>query len=229
MVGDGPATTVCKAGFYIDYPDPNLAGQRLPGFVTAAQCAQGGMHAPVAVMKGEGGQQNPTRIKIGEITYLAPGDTRPAIAGEPWTAPNSSLAVFSSGRVDWAMPVGFMVNDQQPTNEITQSARPVEQLKAAAQWSNAFGVVTTGRVLDPASTPELKDIPSSVSRAVVAADDKTQPIEEWVRGSPVTVEINGATYNLGIITSIDESRHWIVVDLLAPMLADQGARLITTS
>ena len=35
MLSDEPAAAVCIAGFYIDYPDPNHPGQRLPGFITA--------------------------------------------------------------------------------------------------------------------------------------------------------------------------------------------------
>lgn len=228
MVGDEAATMVCKAGFYIDYPDANHGGQRLPGFITAAQCAQGAAHAPVSVMKIQAAGQPPRRTNVGEITYVAPGDVQPAVANEPWTIPTSPLAVFTSGQPDWAVPVDVKVNDQMPTGATVQAVQPVEQHKASARWSNVDGVVVTGHVLDPASTPDLKDLPAGVARVVVAADDTTKPIEQWVLGSPVTVELDGAIYNLGVITAVDESRHWIVVDLINPFLVQQDARLITT-
>ncbi|QUR69725.1 hypothetical protein F6B93_10375 [Mycobacterium spongiae] len=87
----------------------------------------------------------------------------------------------------------------------------------------------TGRVLDPSSTPELKNLPDGIARVVVAADDTNKPIEAWVLGSPVTVDHEGAIYNLGVITGVDPSRHWVVVDLIDPFLAQQDARLITTA
>jgi hypothetical protein len=228
MVGDGDETTVwCTAGFYIDYPDPDHPGQRLPAFITAAQCAQGDSRAPVSVMKADAAGLGPIRTKIGAITYLTPGDERPAVAGEPWTIPTSPLAVFSSGQPDWVMPVDVMVNDKMPTSEISQSARPVEQHNAPAMWTNSLGLVVTGHVLKPASTPELKDIPAGIERVVVAADDTTKPVDQWVRGSPVTVTVDGVTYNLGIIVGADETRHWVVVDLIGPFLAERSARLVT--
>lgn len=226
MVGD-KATTVCIAGFYIDYPDPNHPGQRLPAFLTAAQCARGNSHAPVAVMKAEAAGQSPKRTQIGEVIYVTAGDQRPAVVDQPWTIPTSPLAVFSSGRPDWAMPVEIMVNDKVPTSEIFQTAQPAEQRKAPAKWTNSLGVVVTGHVLDRASTPELKDIPASIERVVVAADDPAKPIYEAVLGSPVTVDVDGVTHNLGIIIGTDETRHWVVVDLIGPFLAQQGAHLVT--
>lgn len=227
MVGDLAATMVCKAGFYIDYPDANHGGQRLRGFITAAQCAQGAAHAPVSVMKMQAAGEPPRRIKVGEITYVAPGDVPPAVANEPWTIPTSPLAIFSSGQPAWAVPVDIKVNDQMPTGATVQAVQPVEQRKAPARWSNVDGVVVTGHVLDPASTPDLKDLPAGVARVVVAADDTTKPIEQWVLGSPVTVDLDGTIYNLGVITGVDETRHWIVVDLINPLLVQQDARLIT--
>ncbi|WP_262491190.1 hypothetical protein [Mycobacterium simiae] len=228
MVGDGAATAVCKAGFYIDYPDADHGGKRLPAFITAAQCARGAGNAPVSVMKAGAAGQPPSRIKVGQITYVTPGDDQPAVADEPWTVRTSPLAVFSSGQPDWAVPVDVKVNDQAPTGATVQAVQPVQQRKAPAKWSNVDGVVVTGHVLDPASTPELKDLPAGVARVVVAADDAAKPIEQWVLGSPVTVDLDGTIYNLGVITAVDEARHWIVVDLINPLLVQQDARLITT-
>lgn len=227
MVGD-KATKVCIAGFYIDYSDPNHPGQLLPAFLTAAQCAQGNSHAPVAVMKVEAAGSSPKRTQIGEVTYITAGDESPEVAGEPWTMPVSPLAVFSSGHPNWAMPVEVMVNNKVPTREIFQTAQPAQQRKAPAKWTNSFGAVVTGHVLDPASTPELRDIPAGIERVVVAADDLAKPIYPEVLGSPVTVDMDSVTYNFGIIVSTDETRHWVVVDLISPFLAAQGARLVTT-
>lgn len=228
MVGD-KATKVCLAGFYIDYPDPNHPGQQLPAFLTAAQCAQGNSHAPVAVMKVDAAGQNPKRTQIGEITYLTPGDENPAAAGAPWTMPTSPLAVFSPGQPHWPLPVDDIVNNKVPTSEILQTAQPAQQRKAPATWTNSFGAVVTGHVLDPASTPELRDIPANIQRVVIAADDPATPTYPEVLGSPVTVDVDSVTHNLGIIVSIDETRHWVVVDLISPFLTAQGARLGTTS
>jgi hypothetical protein len=225
MVGDG--TEGCMTGFYIDYPGPSHPRQQFPAFVTAAQCAQGDDHAPVSVMRAETAGRAPKRTKIGEITYITPGDEQPAVAGEPWTVPTSPLAVFASSTSDWVLPVDVIVNDQTPTSETVQTAEQVEQRKATAKWTNTFGLVVTGRVLDPASTPELKDIPAGIERVVVAADDPTKPIYEWVRGSPVTVDMDGVTHNLGIIVGADEAKRWVVVDLIRPFLAKQGAHLLT--
>jgi hypothetical protein len=228
MVGDGDATTVwCMAGFYVDYPDPSHAGQRLPAFITAAQCAQGDSHAPVSVMRAGAAGQGPKSTNIGEITYLPPGDGRPAVGGEPWTIPTSPMAVFSSGTPNWVMPVDIVVNDKAPTSQTVQTAALAEQRNAPAMWTNSLGLVVTGRVLNPASTPELNDIPAGIERVVVAADDATKPIDQWVRGSPVTVNVDGVTSNLGIIVGADEARHWVVVDLIGPFLAKQDARLVT--
>jgi hypothetical protein len=228
MVGDN-AAQVCLAGFYIDTPDPNHPGHQQPAFVTAAQCAQGHPHAPVAVMKAEAPGQNPTRTQIGEITYLAPGDENPAVPGAPWTIPTSPLGIFSPGQPGWPLPVEVTINDKAPTSEILPTAQPAQQRKAPVAWTNSFAAVVTGHVLDPASTPELRDIPPNIQRVVVAADDPSQPLYPQVLGSPVTVDVDGVTSNLGVIVSTDETRHWIVVDLISPFLAAQGAHLITTS
>ncbi|EPQ77353.1 hypothetical protein MMMB2_2015 [Mycobacterium marinum MB2] len=87
----------------------------------------------------------------------------------------------------------------------------------------------TGRVLDPAETPELKNLPTGIARVVLAADDANKPIEQWVLGSPVTVEIDNAIYNLGVIVGVDETRHWVVVDFINPLLTQLDARLITAA
>jgi hypothetical protein len=118
---------------------------------------------------------------------------RPKLLGWTRCAP---LAVFSSGQPDWAVPVDLKINDQTPTGATVQAVQPAEQRKASAKWSNVDGVVT-GHVLDPVSTSELKDLPAGIARVVVAADDMNKPIERWVLGSPVTVDLEGATYNLG--------------------------------
>jgi hypothetical protein len=227
MVGD-KTTTVCTAGFYLDYPDPNHPGRRIPGFVTAAQCAAGNGHAPVAVMQAEAAGQPPKRTQIGQVTYLPAGDERPAVTGEPWTNPISPLAVFSSGQPNWALPVGTMVNGADPSSQLVQTAQQAEQRQAAAKWTNSFGVVVSGRVLDPAATPELQDLPAGIERVVVAADDPAQPVYPEVLGSAVTADVDGGTANLGTIVGTDETRHWVVVDLIAPFLAQRGAQLLTT-
>ncbi|WP_375488483.1 hypothetical protein [uncultured Mycobacterium sp.] len=228
MVGD-KTTMVCTAGFYIDYSDPNHPDQLLPAFLTAAQCARGDRHAPVAVTQAEAAGHTQKRTQIGEMTYFPAGDVNPAVAGEPWTIPISPLAAFSSGQPTWALPVEVTVNNAVPAREILQTAQPAEQRKAPATWINSFGAVVTGHVLDPASTPELRDMPANVERVVVVADDPSAPIYPEVMGSPVTVEMDSVTYNLGIIVSTDETRRWVVVDLIKPFLAAHGARLITTS
>lgn len=227
MVGDGAATTVCKAGFYVDYLDTRHAGQRLPGFITSAQCARDAAHTPVSVMKVGAAGQPPSRIRVGEITYINPGDHEPAVAHAPWTIPTSPLAVFSSGQADWMVPLDLKINDQAPTSAIVQATQPITQRGAAAKWSNVDGVVVTGHVLNPLVTPELKNLPDGVARVVVAADETDRPIQRWVLGSPVTVRLDGAIYNLGVIVGVDEAKHWVVVDLINPFLAQQKARLIT--
>jgi len=228
MLGD-KATTVCTAGFYIDYPDPKHSGQRLPAFLTAARCAQGNAHAPVAVMKVDAPGQNPKRTQIGEITYLPAGDQNPGTAGAPWAMPISPVAIFSPGQPDWPMPVDITVNNKAPTAEMLQTALTAEQRKAPATWTNSFGAVVTGHVLDPASTLELRDIPAAVQRVVIATDDPSLPIYPEVLGSPVTVDLDSGTSNLGVIVGTDQTRHWIVVDLISSFLAAQSARLITTN
>lgn len=225
LVGEGTTTTVCTAGFYVDLPDPNDPGRRFSGFVTAGQCAHGDGHAPVAVMKVEEGGLAPTRTKIGEMVYLTAGDASPRVASEPWTVPVSPLAVFSSRRGDWVLPIAVTVNDKPPTAETVQRVEAVQDGWVPAAWTGLDGLVDTGRVLDPAATPELRGIPAGVGRVVVAPA-MTTPIGERLIGAPVTVEIGGSTQNLGIITGIDEVRHWVVVDLIGPFLARQNAELV---
>lgn len=228
MVGaQGPTAVWCTAGFYIAYREANHLDRRRPAFITAAQCARGDGHAPVSVMRTEAGEQAPKPAKIGEMAYVTPGDEHPATAGEPWTIPTSPLAVFNSGRSDWAIPVDFMVNDKMPTMEIAKTAQAVEQRQAPATWTNSYGLVVTGHVLDRASTPELKNIPAGIERVVVAADDTTKPIDQWQLGSPVTIDVDGVTYNLGIITGTDDARRWVVVDLIGPFLTEQDAHVVT--
>ncbi|ACC41989.1 hypothetical protein MMAR_3573 [Mycobacterium marinum M] len=229
MVGEGTATMVCKAGFLIDYPDPNRADQRLPGFITAAQCSRGATHAPVSVMRAQDASQPPSRIQVGEITYAASGTEQPAVTNEPWTIPTSPLAVFGSGRQDWALPVGAEINNQTTTGATVQELVPARLSRASATWSNVDGDIVTGRVLDPVETPELKNLPTGIARVVLAADNANKPIEQWVLGSPVTVDIDNAIYNLGVIVGVDETRHWVVVDLINPLLTQLDARLITAA
>lgn len=226
MVGD-KTSTVCTAGFYLDYPDPNHPGQLLPGFVTAAQCAGGDGHAPVAVMQAQAAGQPPKRTQIGQVTYLPTGDENPAVTGAPWTIPSSPLAVFSSGQPNWALPVETTVNGTPPTGQLVQTAQQAEQRTAAAKWTNSFGAVVSGRVLDPAATPQLRDLPAGIERVVVAADDPAQPVYPDVLGSAVTVDVDGGTANLGTVVGTDETRHWVVVDLIAPFLAQHNAQLVT--
>jgi hypothetical protein len=227
MVGDSP-TTVCLAGFYIDLPNPDHPGHQQRAFLTAAQCTQGNNHAPVAVMKAQAPGQNPVRTQIGQITYLSPGDQHPAVADAPWTIPTASLAVYKTNEPDWPLPVEVTVNDQAPTSQVLQTAQSAEQRTARATWTNSFAAVVSGHVLDPASTPELRSVPNTLQRVVIAADDTSQPIYPQVLGSPVTVDLDGTISNLGIITGTDAARHWVIVDLIGSFLAAQGAHLATT-
>lgn len=224
MVGEA-APQVCRAGFYIDFPEHAHPGKSLSAFVTAGQCAAGDGHAPVSVMRADAGHQ-PQQTQIGEIIFLSPGDTEPAVEGQPWTIPIAPLAVFPSDRSQ--LPVDLVVNEQAQTDQTVEVAAAVEQRSAPVKWTDNFGRAAAGRVLNPASTPELANIPSAVSRVVVATAATDEPISQWVLGSPVTLEMNGTTYNLGIITGVDEERHWIVVDLIGPFLAQQGAHLTTS-
>lgn len=125
LVGGGTTTSVCTAGFYVNFMDSNDPGRRLSGFVTAAQCAHGDGHAPVAVMKVEDTGLAPTQTKIGEITYLTDGEASPRIVGEPWTIPISPLAVFSPGRGDWVLPIDVTVNGKPPAAETVQTTDAV--------------------------------------------------------------------------------------------------------
>lgn len=217
----------CTAGFYIDYPDPSHRGGRLPGFVTAAPCADGDSRAVVSVMRENVGGQASEITAIGSMAYIAPGNQSPAVADEPWTIATSALAVFSSGRSDWVMPVELTVNDKSPTSETVGSAAELEQRAAPVAWTDSRGAVVSGHVLDPASTPQLKGIPPGVERIVVAADDEAAQISLWERGSPVTTDDGDATRNVGIIVATDTVRHWVVVDLIGPFLAERSARIRT--
>lgn len=226
LVGEGTRTTGCTAGFYVSLPDPSDPGTRLNGFVTAAQCARGDRKAPVAVMRVEDFGMAPTQTKVGQITYLTAVETRPRVADEPWTMPRSPFAVFSSGRDDWVLPVDVTVNDGPSTAQVVQTADAVENSRALAAWTGLDGRVAAGHVLDPAATPELRDLPAGGERVVVAADDMEMPIGEQLVGAPVTTQVDGSTQNLGIITGIDAARHWVVVDLIGPFLARQNAELV---
>lgn len=229
LVGEGTSTTVCTAGFYVSLPDASDPGTRHNGFVTAAQCARGDGKAPVAVMKVEEAGMAPIQTKIGEITYLTSGEASPRVAGEPWTMPISPFAVFSSGRHDWVLPVDATINDEPSTAQVVQTADAVENSRALAAWTGLDGRVAVGHVLDPAATPEVRDLPAGSERVVVAADDMATPIGEQLVGAPVTAQVEGSTQNLGIITGIDETRHWVVVDLIGPFLARQNATLVLDS
>lgn len=135
LVGEGTRTTVCTAGFYLSLPDASDPGTRLDGFVTAARCARGDGKAPVAVMKVEDAGMAPTRTKVGEITYLTPGEASPRAAGEPWTIPIFPFAVFSSGRDDWGLPVDATINEEPPTAQVVQTADAVENSRALVAWA----------------------------------------------------------------------------------------------
>ncbi|WP_234808257.1 hypothetical protein [Mycolicibacter kumamotonensis] len=226
LVGEGTRTTVCTAGFYLSLPDASDPGTRLDGFVTAARCARGDGKAPDAVMKVEDAGMAPTRTKVGEITYLTPGEASPRAAGEPWTIPIFPFAVFSSGRDDWGLPVDATINEEPPTAQVVQTADAVENSRALVAWAGLDGRVAAGHVLDPAATPELRGLPTGSERVVVAADDIATPIGEQLVGAAVTAQVDGSTQNLGIITGIDETRHWLIVDLIGPFLARQNAALV---
>lgn len=210
LVGEGTGLAVCTAGFYVSLPNPSDLGTTLNGFVTAAQCARGDGKAPVAVMKVEDAGMAPAQTKVGEITYLTP----------------SPFAVFSSGRDDWVLPIDATINDEPSTAQAVQTADAVENSRAFAAWPGLDGRVAAGHVLDPAATPELRDLPARGERVVVAADDMATPLGEQLVGAPVTAQVDGSTQNLGIITGIDETRHWVVVDLIGPFLARQNATLV---
>lgn len=72
----------------------------------------------------------------------------------------------------------------------------------------------------------MRDLPAGSERVVVAADDMETPIGEQLVGAPVTAQVDGSTQNLGIITGIDETRHWVVVDLIGSFLLRQNAELV---
>ncbi|QZA09858.1 hypothetical protein K3U94_00290 [Mycolicibacter heraklionensis] len=226
MVGEGATTTVCTAGFYLDFPDPNAAGRRLAGFVTGAQCAHGDGDAPVAVMKIEDAGLAPTRTKIGEIAYLTAGGARPQVADEPWTTPTSPLALFRSGPGGWPLPVDGIVNGKQPTAETIQTVDVLQHNRPRAMWTDLDGRVVEGHVIDPVKTAEVRAIPAGIERVVVAADDVNAAMDAKIIGAPVTADVDGSTVNLGIITGVDDARHWVVVDLIGPFLALHDAVLV---
>lgn len=226
LVGDGSATTVCTTGFYVDFPDPHASGGRSTGFVTGAQCAHGDEDAPVAVMKIEDAGLAPTRTKIGEMAYLTAGEAGPQVADEPWTMPTSPLALFSSVPGGWPLPVDGAVNGKPPIAETIQTADVVQHSRSRAAWTGLDGGVVGGHVVDPAVTAEVRDIPAGIDRVVVAVDDVKAAIDGKIIGAPVTAEVNGSIANLGIITGIDEARHWVVVDLIGPFLTRQSASVI---
>ncbi|MFL0278222.1 hypothetical protein [Mycobacterium sp. SMC-19] len=217
LVGEGSTATVCTTGFYVDFPDPDAAGRRSTGFVTGAQCAHGDGDAPVAVMKIEDAGLAPTRTKVGQIAYLAAGESRPRVADEPWTMPTSALAVFSSGPGGWPLPVNGTVNGRPPTADTIETIDAVQHNRARAAWTDLDGRVVEGHVVD---------VPAGIDRVVVAADDANAGIDAKIIGSPVTAEVDGSTSNLGIITGIDVARHWVVVDLIGSFLRRQNAALI---
>ncbi|WP_236734206.1 hypothetical protein [Mycolicibacter kumamotonensis] len=136
------------------------------------------------------------------------------------------FAVFSSGRDDWGLPVDATINEEPPTAQVVQTADAVENSRALVAWAGLDGRVAAGHVLDPAATPELRGLPTGSERVVVAADDIATPIGEQLVGAAVTAQVDGSTQNLGIITGIDETRHWLIVDLVGPFLARQNAALV---
>ncbi|OBK82417.1 hypothetical protein A5649_09180 [Mycolicibacter heraklionensis] len=86
--------------------------------------------------------------------------------------------------------------------------------------------MVTGRVLEPAEFPELRDIPTGVDRVVVAADESIASMDAGVLGASVTAQADGSRRNLGIVTGIDRFRNWVVVDLIGPFLTQQNAELV---
>lgn len=226
LVGEGTNTTVCAAGFYVGLPDPNDPSSRLTGFLTAAQCARGDGNAPVAVMKVEDAGMAPTQTRVGQMTYLTAGEMRLRVADEPWTIPSSPLAVFNSGPGGWVLPVDAAINGEPPAPELVQTAAAVQHDRVVAAWSGPDGLVASGQVLDPAATPELRDLPAGIERVVVAADDTSSPLGEQLLGAPATARVNGFTQTLGIIIGTDEARHWVVIDLISPFLGQQNAELL---
>lgn len=226
MVDQGPVTTICTAGFYVKFPDGNDPQRRSYGFVTAAQCAGGDSHAPVSVMKSQDDGMAPVRTAIGEFTYLTSGVTSPAVAGEPWTIPEPALAVFGPGRGGWVLPVDGAVNGQPPADGVVSAVDAAQHGRSAVSWTGSDGGVVTGRVLEPAEFPELRDIPTGVDRVVVAADESIASMDAGVLGASVTAQADGSRRNLGIVTGIDRFRNWVVVDLIGPFLTQQNAELV---
>ncbi|WP_234787310.1 hypothetical protein [Mycolicibacter sinensis] len=137
-----------------------------------------------------------------------------------------SFRAFSSVPGGWPLAVDVAINDEPPAAQVVQTAEAVENSRALAAWTGLDGRVAAGHVLDPATTPELRDLSAGGERVVVAVDDTATPIGEQLVGAPVTAQVAGSTHNLGIITGIDEARHWVVVDLIGSFLLRQNAELV---
>jgi len=168
----------------------------------------------------------PDEQRIGALSYLSPGV--PGTVDPPWSLPFAPVAVFGPETGDWVLPVATTVRERPVATRTVRRADEVEHRGATATWTNSFGTTVTGHILDPATTPELATVPAVVQRVVIAADDPTAdppPGYTLVLGSPVTVEIDGVTANLGMVTGTDPDRHWVVVDLLGPMLTERGLTL----
>ncbi|MGV0633967.1 hypothetical protein ABQE69_10235 [Mycolicibacillus trivialis] len=149
----------------------------------------------------------------------------PDTVDPPWSLPFAPVAVFGPVNGDWVLPVATTVHERPVPTRTVRRADEVEHSGATATWTSSFGTTVTGHILDPATTPELASVPATVQRVVIAADDPTadpQPFYNLILGSPVTVEIDGVTANLGMVTGVDPDRHWVVVDLLGPMLSERG-------
>ncbi len=224
MVGDDPAdpTRICQAGFAVT----DATG--ITRFLTAAQCAHGDARAPVSVTRSAPDEQTGEvdEQRIGALSYLSPGV--PERIDPPWSLPFSPVAVFGPATGDWVLPVATTVHDHPVSTHTVHDAGEVRRSGATATWTSASGTTVTGHILDPATTPELATLPATVERVVVAADDLTAdppPVYNLLLGSPVTVEIDGDTANLGVVTGVDPNRHWVVVDLPAPVLTERGLTL----
>ncbi len=210
-------------GFPVTRPDAD--GTERPGFLTAAQCANGVAGAPVAVTKTFVYREKFEQTRIGEVTDLPAGDLRPALPDQPWTMPVSPIAVVAPPESGWPLPVDTAVNGRPATAATVATA--ADAWGAPVSWTDSLGRVVTGRVLDPADTPEPATIPVGVERVVIAADAPLELGAELTRGSAVTAMIDGVVQTLGIVTAADPARNRVVVDLIAPWLAAQHARLVT--
>ncbi len=215
-------TRICQAGFAV------TDGTHITRFLTAAQCAHGDPHAAVSVTRPAPGERTEEvgEHRIGVISYLRPGV--PGAVDPPWSLPFSPVAVFGPQAGEWALPVATTVRGRPVPARDVQHPDEVFHRDATATWTSFSGTTVTGHILDPATTPELATMPATVQRVVVAADDPDAdppPVYTLILGSPVTVEIDGVTANLGVVTGTDPDRHWVVVDLLGPVLAERGLTL----